>query len=139
MRRKLMPLQAKMDLSMALGDVGGDFSVHFGVSAPALDEQIRDLIFELGELDEPPRPLTRLKPIYPPQARLRRVEGWVELEFVVAADGTVRDVDVIAAQPAELFTRSATRAVQRWRFVPGTKDGQPVAARVRQKVTFQLD
>ena len=139
LRRQLTPLQAAMNLSMAIGDVGGDFSVDFGVSAPELAEQIRDLVFELGELDEPPRPLARLQPIYPPHARMRRIEGIVHLEFVVAADGTSREIQVLASQPGDIFKEAAIRAIERWRFSPGSKGGKAVAARVRQKVRFSLN
>lgn len=138
-RRRLTPLQASLNLSLALGDVGGDFSVDFGVDAPALSEQVRDLIFELSDLDEPPRPLARLQPIYPPQARMRKIQGLVVVEFVVAADGTARDITVVSSQPGDVFTEAAVRAIERWRFTPGTKGGKPVAARVIQKVTFSLN
>jgi protein TonB len=138
LRRRLAPMLAAMNLRMALGDVGGDFAVDFGVSADTLGEQVRQLVFEVGELDEPPRPLARLKPLYPPQARMRKIEGWVVVEFVVTAEGTASDVTVVSSQPGEIFASAAVRAIQRWRFTPGTKGGQPVAARVRQKVEFRL-
>ena len=139
LRRRLAPLQAAMNLSMAMGDVGGDFSVNFGISAPDLADQVKDLVFEISDLDEPPRPLARLKPIYPPQARMRKIEGLVVVEFIVSADGSVRDVTVMSSQPGEVFTSAATRAIRRWRFVPGTKGGKAVSTRVSQKVEFRLD
>ena len=139
LRRRLVPMQAAMNLNMAIGEVGGDFGVNFGISDEALGEQVRQLVFEIGDLDEPPRPLARLDPIYPPQARMRRAEGNVTVEFVVAADGSVRDVAVVSSQPDDLFVSSAVRAIERWRFVPGTKDGEAVATRVRQRVEFKLD
>jgi protein TonB len=138
-KRKLTPLQIAMDLNMALGEVGGDFSVDFGVSRPVLAEQVQELIYEIADLDEPPRPLARLKPIYPPHARMRKIEGRVILEFVVDADGTARGIEVISSSPGDIFTRAAIRAVERWRFSPGIKSGRPVSVRVRQKVTFELD
>ena len=139
LRRRLTPMQATMNLSMAIGEVGGDFGVDFGISAEALGAQVKQLVFEIGDLDEPPRPLARLDPIYPPQARMRKAEGHVVVEFVVAADGSVRDVAVISSQPGELFVSSAVRAIERWRFVPGNKDGESVATRVRQRVEFKLE
>lgn len=137
-RRTLAPLQASMNLSMAIGDVGGDFSVDFGVRRPVLAEQVRDLVFELVDLDEKPRPIMPLRPIYPPQARMRKLEGLVVVEFVVSPDGTVRNAEVVSSQPGEVFNKVALQAVERWRFNPGTKGGKPVAARVRQKVEFRL-
>jgi len=139
LRRRLAPIQAAMNLSMAIGEVGGDFGVDFGISAQALSDQVRHLVFEIGDLDEPPRPLARLEPIYPPQARMRKTEGVVVVEFVVAADGSVRDIVVISSQPGDIFASSAIRAIERWRFTPGTKGGEAVATRVRQRVEFKLD
>ena len=139
LRRRLAPMQAAMDLGMAIGDVGGDFSVDFGISADSLGEQVRQLVFEISDLDEPPRPLARLKPIYPPQARMRRIEGEVVVEFIVNAEGTAQDIVVVSSRPGDIFATAAVRAIERWRFTPGTKDGEAVATRVRQKVAFKLD
>jgi protein TonB len=138
-RRRLAPLQASMNLSMAIGDVGGDFSVDFGVRTPVLTEQVQELVFELVDLDEKPRPLTPLRPAYPPQARMRKLEGLVVVEFVVGPDGTVREAQVMSSRPSTIFNESALQAVRRWRFSPGTKEGKPVAARVRQRVEFRLN
>lgn len=137
-RRRLLPLQAKMDLNMALGNISGDFSVDFGVSTPDLTGQIKELIFDIGELDEPPRPLARLTPVYPPQARMRRIEGMVVVEFIVTPDGFPQSIEVVSAQPGDIFVNAALRAIERWRFSPGRKDGRAVATRVRQTVSFQL-
>jgi len=138
-RQRLTPLQAAMNLTMAMGDIGGDFALDFGLSSDALGDQMERLVFELGELDEPPRPLARLQPLYPVQARMRRIEGAVTVEFVVARDGSVRDIEVVSAEPGDLFVNSAVRAVRNWRFTPGTRDGRAVAARVRQRITFRLE
>lgn len=139
LQRRLTPLQARMDLSMALGDIGGDFAVNFGISTPDLADQIKELVFDIGDLDEPPRPLARLTPIYPPQARMQRIEGVVIVEFIVNPAGTVSNIEVISAQPGDIFTSAAVRAIERWRFSPGRKDGQAVTTRVRQTVTFKLE
>jgi protein TonB len=137
--RRLAPLQMAMDLSVALGDVGGDFSVDFNVSSPELAAQVQDMVFELADLDEKPHPLTRLRPMYPPQAKMRKLEGYVALEFIVGPDGAVRDISILSSVPGEVFVNAARQAVERWRFTPGTRSGKPVYARVRQKVTFSLD
>lgn len=137
-RRALDPVPPQMNLEMALGDIDGDFQVNFGVRQTDLSQQVRDMIFDIGDLDEPPRPLARLNPVYPPRARMRRLEGEVVVEFVVDPDGSVRDIDVVDSRPGDTFTEAAVRAIRRWRFSPGTKDGANVPARVRQKVTFRL-
>ncbi len=136
-RRTLQPLPAGLDVRMGLGDVGGDFSVGFAVRS--LSDDVASLIYEMGQLDEPPRPLVQLRPMYPPQARLRQISGTVTVEFVVGTDGEVRDVVVTASEPEGVFERAATRAVERWRFSPGIKAGEAVPVRVRQRVAFELE
>lgn len=97
------------------------------------------LVFDVRDADQPPQPLARFAPLYPPRARLRRIEGEVQVEFVVTATGGVEDPVVVHAEPADVFEGPALQAIRRWRFEPGRKGGQAVAVRVRQKLTFTLD
>ncbi len=84
------------------------------------------------------RPLRQVPPEYPVDAARKRQQGWVELEFVVAEDGSVRDVTVLRAQPARVFDREAIRAIQQSRFEPALRNGQPIESRERQRVDFEL-
>jgi len=142
--RQLSMLQAHLNLSMAMGEVGGDFSVNFGVRAPEtmspeLSQQVNEMIFELEDLDEPPSVIARFQPIYPPQARTRKLEGMVMLEFIIMQDGSLRNIKVVSSQPGEIFDKAATQCIKRWRFSPGTKGGLLVTSRVRQKMVFKLN
>ena len=85
-----------------------------------------------------PVPISKAAPEYPPAARKRRAEGWVELQFMVGIDGVPKQIEVTGAQPAGLFDRSAIRALSRWKFKPGSRDGQPVEARARTTINFKL-
>ena len=82
--------------------------------------------------------IRRSEPYYPTDARRARREGWVELQFTVAADGSVRHAEVVDAHPKNVFDRAAVTAVERWTFTPGTRAGQPVAMRIRQRLDFRL-
>ncbi|MCE3004303.1 MAG: energy transducer TonB, partial [Xanthomonadaceae bacterium] len=84
------------------------------------------------------RPLREIAPTYPVDAARKRQEGWVELEFTIATDGSVRDVAVVRAQPSRVFDREAVRAMQQWSFEPALRNGQPVEVRARRRVQFQL-
>lgn len=137
-RRTLNPPRPQLDLNIELGEIGGDFAVDFQVGAADLAAQVEKMIFEIGELDQAPRPLARLNPVYPPRARMRRIEGEVVVEFVVTADGDVRDVTVTSSSPGDTFTAAALRAIRRWRFEPGVRGGEAVDTRVRQRVSFSL-
>ncbi|MDD8047511.1 MAG: energy transducer TonB [Verrucomicrobiota bacterium] len=136
--QRLQPVQMTLDLGVVLEPGMGDFAVDFMVSDSMLRGAQDDLVFEIAQLDELPRALAQLRPVYPTQARTRRMEGAVTLDFVVDPDGRTRAIRVVSAEPGDLFVTSAVRAVEGWRFAPGKKDGRAVSARVRQTVVFQL-
>ena len=80
----------------------------------------------------------RVPPDYPPDAYRKRVEGWVELEFVVGSDGRVGEVTVSKAQPQRTFDKEAIRAMQQWTFQPALKDGKPVESRLKRRMEFKM-
>ena len=85
--------------------------------------------------------LTRVRtdpPNYPAEAARKRVEGWVDVEFTVKADGSVRDTLIRNAQPAGVFDQSAIKAVEKWRFKPVLRESKPVEQRARIRVRFSL-
>jgi protein TonB len=78
-------------------------------------------------------------PVYPAQALRNGVRGWVELEFTIAPNGTVRDIQVIAAEPRGVFDSAASEAVAAWRFRPRVVNGQAVAQRSTVTMRFDVD
>ena len=73
----------------------------------------------------PPRPAPggKVAPQYPIAARSLRVSGTVHLQVEVDASGTVTAVRVLGTDRAGVgFEEAATRAVERWRFVPATRE-----------------
>jgi len=85
--------------------------------------------------------LTRLSgkaPVYPIDAERQGIEGWVDLEFLVKADGSVHEPIIRNAQPAGVFDQAAIRAVQSWRFKPVMREGRPVEQRANVRMRFSL-
>ena len=81
--------------------------------------------------------LKAVHPEYPKAAVVDDIEGWVDVEFTVAKDGTVRDVTVIEADPPHIFDRAAVRAVSRWIYQPAEENGVLVERRIREHIVFQ--
>jgi|SRR6478735_5307649 len=79
----------------------------------------------------PPKPLSELTAVYPEQASGDRT---VVLTLTVEADGTVSQVSADTA--SEPFARQAVNAAQAFRFLPATRGGVPVRARIRIKIEF---
>jgi TonB family protein len=80
------------------------------------------------------------KPGYPVSARRRAQEGWVQLSFVIGADGRVVDPVVQDSSGIADFERAALKAAASMRYSPATVDGKPVeqcAGGLR--IRFRLD
>lgn len=77
-------------------------------------------------------------PQYPGIALREGIEGEVEVEFTVLADGSVIDVRIVRATPAGMFEQSARRAVLGWQFMPRMENGTAMTTRVRQVIEFRL-
>lgn len=83
-------------------------------------------------------PLKTDPPNYPAEAARRGTEGYVEVEFVIGADGKVSSVNVLKAEPARVFEREAVQAVRRWTFNPATEGGAAVESKVKRRIDFKL-
>lgn len=82
-----------------------------------------------------PVALVRTAPSYPTEMRRERIGGNVVVEFIVATDGSVKQVTVVRSTRRE-FERAAVRAINLWRFKPGTIDGRPVNVLASQTLEF---
>lgn len=80
-----------------------------------------------------------VSPEYPYEAQIRGVEGWVDVEFTIAPDGTTRDFIVRASEPESVFDRSAVEALRRWRFEPVVRDGRAVEQRAILRLKYELE
>ena len=92
-----------------------------------------------GMFDGDLMPLQRIPPQYPRDAARAGITGWVQLEVVVNADGSVRTARVLDAKPKGLFEASAIQAVLRWKFKPKVVDGKPVEQKGAQKIDFSIN
>lgn len=92
----------------------------------------------LYELDSQPTVIGEVRIPYPEDARSRGIEGTVVLSVLVDETGQVRQVKVISGPGASL-DQAAARAVERVRFRPALRKGQPVAAQITYRYTFLLD
>jgi protein TonB len=92
-----------------------------------------------GGSDRAAVPQVRIQPDYPIQARQKRIEGWVDVQFTIATDGSVRDPVVLNAEPRGIFDRSALQSVKGWKYNPAIEDGRPVETRTTVRVRFQLE
>lgn len=73
--------------------------------------------------------ISRVAPIYPPEAASKGITGTVRVNFVVGGDGLVYNAHAISGEGLSedpLLRKAAEEAVLQWRYQPTTIDGKPV-------------
>jgi protein TonB len=129
------PPDMNMAKAMRPGDVVGEMVPMVDTGA----ELEKASSLGAGGNDRDVVPLVRVDPDYPPRARQRGIEGWVDIEFTISPVGTVQDARVIAANPSFVFDRSALRAVRKWRYNPKIENGVPTPRPgVKVRIRFEL-
>src|SRR5437763_742711 len=96
-------------------------------------------VYRPGNGVESPRLLRSVRPNYTAEAMRAKVQGVVRLEGVVLPDGSVGDVKVMRSlDPVFGLDQEAVKAAKQFRFVPGTRFGEPVAVLVSFEIEFTL-
>ena len=85
-----------------------------------------------------PIKISSVDPTYPEVARKARVSGIVIVECTIDKGGNVTDVHVLKPLPFGL-DQAAAEAVRKWKFKPGTLNGQPVDVLYNLTVNFKLN
>ena len=77
-------------------------------------------------------------PVYPRASRRAGEAGTVMLRINIAASGAVTATAVAVSSGFERLDAAAQKAVQQWRFTPGTVDGVPTAMPLQVPIRFEL-
>jgi periplasmic protein TonB len=78
----------------------------------------------------------RVDPPYPPMAKAARIQGPVQLEAVIARDGTIKNLRLLSGHP--LLVSAALAAVSQWRYRPYILNGEAIEVETRITVNFIL-
>ena len=84
-------------------------------------------------------PIVRIDPQWPREALIEGIEGYVIVEVLIAADGSVASAVVVESVPRRMFDRNVIRAVLKWKFKPRIVNGVAVERRAIQRLDFNLD
>ena len=85
---------------------------------------------------DPRRPLTQ--PPYPAEEIRAGNEGNADLEVYVLPNGRVGDARIARAAARALDESALDEAKRKWRLLPATRDGVPIAQWYRVRVVFKL-
>ncbi|MEO6966999.1 MAG: M56 family metallopeptidase [Rhodanobacteraceae bacterium] len=76
-----------------------------------------------------------VSPVYPDILRDRDLHGRVEMQFMIAADGSVQNIAVLDGGSHPQLANAAVTALRQWRFAPGSAEAGHV---YRQAIDFSL-
>ena len=79
------------------------------------------------------------QPDYPADERRAGHEGRVVVSVLIGVDGRVKQVKRVSAASDSFFEATERRALDKWRFKPGTRDGVPIETWEEVGVRFVLN
>jgi protein TonB len=116
------------------GGVGPGNGVGFG---PGSGAGTGGGVYRIGGGVSKPELIFKPEPEYSEEARKAKFQGTVLLSIVIQPDGRTSNIRVIRQLGLGLDEK-AIEAVQKWKFRPSLKDGQPVAVQANVEVNFRL-
>jgi TonB family protein len=92
----------------------------------------RQDIEQISESESQSRAITKVVPVYPPNAKKMKATGPVEVEITISEAGLVTEAKAISGHLA--LRSAAVEAARKWVFKPAILNGAPV--RVKSVLTF---
>ncbi len=133
---KLSLDQLELALNPGAGDVMGGVVLDLGLNEDSLG--LDEMIFDIAQVEEKPRALRQIEPVYPPTLKRQKIEGQVIIEFIIDVNGNVI-APVVKDSSHREFERPALDAIRRWKFTPGKNEGQVVKVRARLPMSFTIN
>jgi len=100
------------------------------------DEFEKGAVRAIGKI-KPPRLVKSVEPVYPEEAKKKKISGIVILEARTSETGDVEDVLVLRSVPG--LDEAAKAAVKQWKYEPMVINGQPQKIVFTVTVRFMLD
>lgn len=90
-------------------------------------------------VDGDPTPVVRINPAYPTNLAQRGIEGQCDMIFDILPNGTTANVRALSCSNRG-FERASVSAIQRWRYNPQVRNGQPITYQgARTQLLYSLD
>jgi periplasmic protein TonB len=85
-----------------------------------------------------PRYASALQPDYPGSMIRAEQEGSVSVRVLIGTDGKVKQVEITSAASEDFAEATRRQALKKWRFIPGTRDGEPTESWRTMTVRFEM-
>ena len=90
----------------------------------------------ISQLD-PGQIIRRVEPVYPPLARIARIQGTVVMHAIISRDGMIERLQIVHSDHP-MLDRPALDAVSQWRFKPYILNHEPIEVETEISVNFIL-
>lgn len=80
---------------------------------------------------------TQVRPVYPKEAKKKRIQGTVHLRVLITKTGELRNIEVLKGDPQ--LIPAALKAVKQWRYTPCLIDSEPVEIITVIDIDFNLN
>src|SRR5207244_2016336 len=80
--------------------------------------------------------VSKVPPIYPPDAKAARIQGSVVIGVIIGKDGNIQSEHLVSGHP--LLAPAAMDAVKQWKYRPYILNGNPVEVDTQITVNFTL-
>jgi len=110
--------------------IGGGTRPMLPTPPPTITRAIRTSSMLEGNL------LRRVDPVYPPLAKIARIQGPVVLVAVISKAGTIDNLHAVSGPP--MLVPAAVNAVSQWRYRPYILNNEPIEVETQITINFLL-
>ncbi len=128
---------AALVLSLTTLTCGTALALRFNLAAGAAQEQSTPhKTFRISGGVAAGNIVSKVAPVYPPDAKAARIQGSVVLHAIIGKDGKIQDLNVLSGPPE--LTKSAIDAVSQWVYKPFLINGEPTEVETIVTVNYSF-
>lgn len=80
--------------------------------------------------------LTHVVPVYPQEAKDKKIQGPVRVHVVIGMDGVIKEANAVSGDP--LLAQPAVEAIRQWTYRPTLLNGEAIEVDTEVPITFKL-
>ena len=128
----------KQSIKMEMPKFSFEINPKLSAGMPVAPPAPVSTFYEIGDVDQMPMVIFKMKPVYPYRARRLNITGEVDVKFLVDENGYVSRIKILKSTPIGIFDESVLKALPLWKFSPGGVKGNAVSTWVITTIEFDM-